>query len=98
MVFWDEKTIDGLDETRITNIAQKIRTFDGWSRERQPRKTENEFSYDRLTMIQPRIGQSRVRVRVRFCLSGVLRWAKISLARFSGRTRFYLVPSLLFSA
>ena len=54
MVFWDEKTIDGLDETRITNIAQKIRTFDGWSRERQPRKTENEFSYDRLTMIQPR--------------------------------------------
>ena len=25
----------------------------------------------------------------RFCLSGVLRWAKISLAHFSGRTRCY---------
>ena len=31
-------------------------------------------------------------VSVRFCLSGVLRWAKISLAHFSGRTRSYSVP------
>ena len=30
-----------------------------------------------------------------FCLSGVLRWAKISLAHFSGRTHCYLVPSQL---
>ena len=39
----------------------------------------------------------RVRVRFylvsfRFCLSGVLRWAIISLAHFVGRTRCYLVP------
>ena len=28
-IVFDEKTIDGLDGTRITNITQKIRTFDG---------------------------------------------------------------------
>ena len=33
----------------------------------------------------------RVRVSFKFCPSCVLRWAKISLAHFSGRTRSYLV-------
>ena len=36
----------------------------------------------------------RVGVRVSFWLSGVLRWAKISLAHFSGRTSCYLVGTL----
>ena len=36
----------------------------------------------------------RVRVRVRFCLNGVLRWAKVSLAHFSGHTPCYLVASV----
>ena len=34
------------------------------------------------------------RLVLRFCFSSVLRWAKISLAQFSGRTLCYLVPGL----
>ena len=77
--------------------------------EGQPRKTENEFSYDRLTMIQPRIGRSRIRVRVNIGGSVRLRF-RVSViglgfvlvvysagqnivAHFSGRTRSYLVPN-----
>ena len=42
-----------------------VTTFSrSYEREGQPRKTENEFSHDRFTMIQARIRRSRIRVRV----------------------------------
>ena len=43
-------------------------------------------------------GRVSIRVRFRFCLSGVLRWSKISLAHFSGRTLCYLEPSFWYSS